>query len=353
MRKIRKIINSIALLVAPSVAFSALTRDQFIDFLSRENMRDENNDFTMQAIADAGLLLINEGEGSKDELVKNLRTFFIDTLNTTSFIDRALKENFFFNLKSLGGELCENREVLDFIIQVTGLYNFSLWFFNLQGWLFYNQFVTAFNEGNLNNLIAQMDDTALHNIEVLINYFRSQEVINNIDNPNVDVHEHPEVMFFSLICDSNYGLASFWGQLYLEKCQGAPVVAAFEWICSEAKVKALVTLRVLLVNPDLAREFLLMREQERLESEARDFFDHIGNFVDEELVSEKNEAPLGREAVKVEEAHREPEDALPEEQNDEKNTTQDDFMQKVDAALDKIMNYQLKHPQLEDFQAKK
>ena len=350
MRKIRKIINSIALLVAPSVAFSALTRDQVIDFLSRENMRDENDNFTMQAIADAGLFLINEGEGSEDELVKNLRTFFIDTLNTTSFIDRKLKEVFFFNLSR---ELCENREVLDFIIQVTDLYNVNLLFFKLQGWLFYNQFVTAFNEGNLNNLIAQMDDTALHNIEVLINYFRSQEAINNIDNLNVDVYEHPEVMFFRVICDGDCDLAPCWGQLCLEKCQGAPVVAAFEWICSEAKVKALATLRVLLVDPDLAREFLLMREQERLEAEARDFFDHIGNFVDEELVSEKNEAPLGREAVKVEEAHREPEDALPEEQNDEKNTTQDDFMQKVDAALDKIMNYQLKHPQLEDFQAKK
>ena len=372
MRKIRKLINSIALLMAPSVAFSAITNEQFVDFLSKENMRDENDVFTMQAIVGAGLFLINEGEGSEDELVKKLREIFIDILDTTSFSDRIS----FVELR----KLAKNFDIVsDFINQVANLNNLNLCFSALQHQLFYNQFVTAFNEGRLNNLIAQMDDTALHNIKVLINYFKRQEFINDIDNPNVDVYEHPEVMFFRLVCDGDYVLTS-WAQLCYEKCQNDPVCDAFKWIHSEAGVKDITMLRVLLVNPGLAKEFLPIvkarkffyrigkfvneeLEEKVLEAESKEFFDRMGKFVDEELeeeilekvkelferveklgdeelLSEKHKAVLEREVSKIKEDHREDENALPKEQNEEQSTLHADVPQQVNSLLPEMETWQ-------------
>ena len=92
-------------------------------------MRDERNVFIAEAIADAGVVLINEGANSEDELVKNLRKYFIDILESTSFANKKLRTGFFENLGYLGSGGIDSK----FINQIEDWYWEEALFIELKG----------------------------------------------------------------------------------------------------------------------------------------------------------------------------------------------------------------------------
>lgn len=96
MKKISKLINCIALLATPSVAFSVFTEKDLHLYVGQAY---EQYRFNWESIAAIGSGLIHEVVDPNNEMLKQLQKVFISIRDQT-FSQRTLSNHFFEDLKS-------------------------------------------------------------------------------------------------------------------------------------------------------------------------------------------------------------------------------------------------------------
>lgn len=201
MKKINKLISCIALLAVPSVAFPVITRDGLNDIILEANKKP----FRYFSYADVGSRLIHEGVEPGDPILAQIKDSFDTMLKENNFVDRKISANFFNNLMAT---LKEDKVFYSFVQKIKYYYNWSVSSLEMLGQLRYKEIDS--DGRNLHRFWEDLDDKSLKHIRVLIEYFQSMILDQEIWKEWIGSEEFsfPAMLFFKYIRRGNF--PSIW-----------------------------------------------------------------------------------------------------------------------------------------------